>query len=205
MFTLLFALATPSILALEVTNTSTCTSICNGPSLTYSSDLQCTDNSYFNTAQGVLFKNCLECESTSTAVSGSGPQNNDAYWMLCAPFHPSPHRGDKLMLGNSQHEIHPPKLPLPITQQFYTKPPTVSIFLCRTVRTFVDIVVQLSGPSGAVRLLLNERQRLHQHGQGLCIMSAESRGIGGSWELYVLSPWRGRLAMTIVVHLGRRN
>jgi hypothetical protein len=92
------------------------------------------------------------------------------------------------MLGDSQHEIHPPILPLPIPQQFYTKSSTMSIFLCRTVRTFVDIVVQLSGPFEPVRLLLDKRQRLHQHGQKLCIMSAESRGIGGSWELYVFPP-----------------
>ncbi len=69
---------------LEVTNTSICADTCNGPSLTFSSDLSCSDDDYSTTANGVLFKNCLECEITSTAESGdtSTSQNNDIYWSL---------------------------------------------------------------------------------------------------------------------------
>lgn len=69
---------------LEVTNTSLCADTCNGPSLTYGSDLSCSDDEYSNTANGVLFQNCLECEITSTAQSGetSTSQNNDVYWSL---------------------------------------------------------------------------------------------------------------------------
>ncbi|OCT44266.1 hypothetical protein CLCR_05991 [Cladophialophora carrionii] len=84
-FLLFFATWVSRSHCLEVTNTSLCADACNGPSLTYSSDLSCSDDEYWNTADGVLFRSCLDCESTSSAESGdtSTPQNNDLYWFLC--------------------------------------------------------------------------------------------------------------------------
>ncbi|KAL6242512.1 hypothetical protein RBB50_010652 [Rhinocladiella similis] len=69
---------------LEVTSGSTCADICEGPTLTYSDDLTCTDEGYFNTANGDTMHDCLVCESKSTANTGdnSNPQNNDIYWLL---------------------------------------------------------------------------------------------------------------------------
>lgn len=71
--------------ALEVTSGSTCADICEGPTLTYSDDLTCDDDGYFNTANGDTMHDCLVCESKSTATAGnnSNPQNNDIYWFLC--------------------------------------------------------------------------------------------------------------------------
>ncbi|KAK6373693.1 hypothetical protein LTS17_008186 [Exophiala oligosperma] len=70
--------------ALEVTSGSTCADICEGPTLTYSDDLTCDDDGYFNTANGDTMHDCLVCESKSTATAGnnSNPQNNDIYWFL---------------------------------------------------------------------------------------------------------------------------
>ncbi|KIW12654.1 hypothetical protein PV08_09932 [Exophiala spinifera] len=69
---------------LEVTSGSACADICEGPTLTYSDDLTCTDEGYFNTAKGDTMHDCLLCESKSTANTGdnSNPQNNDIYWFL---------------------------------------------------------------------------------------------------------------------------
>ncbi len=76
--------------ALEVTSGSSCADICEGPGLTYSSDLTCKDEDYSSTAKGDTMHDCLVCESTSTADTGdtSTPQNNDIYWFLCkqSPF-----------------------------------------------------------------------------------------------------------------------
>jgi len=69
----------------DVTNTSSWAKTGNGPSLTFPSNLSCSDNEYWNTADGETFRNCLVCESTSFAGSGdvSTPQDNDMYWFLC--------------------------------------------------------------------------------------------------------------------------
>ncbi|KIX02960.1 uncharacterized protein Z518_06510 [Rhinocladiella mackenziei CBS 650.93] len=80
-FLLLWILPVRSI---EVTITSSCTSLCNGPSLTVYTDLSCSDHEYFDSDKGDTMRDCLTCESTSSADNGdlSTPQNNDIYWFL---------------------------------------------------------------------------------------------------------------------------
>ncbi|KAJ9494439.1 hypothetical protein LTR99_010796 [Exophiala xenobiotica] len=72
------------VCALEVASGSSCADICEGPGLTFPSDLTCNDEGYFNTAKGDTMHDCLVCESTSTHDTGdtSTPQNNDIYWFL---------------------------------------------------------------------------------------------------------------------------
>ena len=84
-FALLFSVWVLRGHSLEVTNTSSCADICEGPSLTYSQDLVCSDDAYFSTSKGDTMHDCLTCESTSSADNGdlSTPQNNDIYWLLC--------------------------------------------------------------------------------------------------------------------------
>ncbi|KAI1610148.1 hypothetical protein EDD36DRAFT_421237 [Exophiala viscosa] len=71
--------------ALEVTNTSSCVDTCGGVSLTWYTNLTCSDDGYFGTSKGEGMRECLVCESTSSADNGdlSTPQNNDIYWFLC--------------------------------------------------------------------------------------------------------------------------
>lgn len=125
--------------SLEVTNTSSCADICEGPSLTYSSDLSCSDDEYFTTANGDRMHDCLVCESTSSADNGdvSTPQNNDIYWFLCKlhwatvltlmlvvsndPSRTVPYTRMSSVdvetltevVRNSQHEVYAPILPVP--------------------------------------------------------------------------------------------
>ncbi|KAI1629066.1 hypothetical protein EDD37DRAFT_644837 [Exophiala viscosa] len=70
--------------ALEVTNTSSCVDTCGGVSLTWYTNLTCSDDGYFGTSKGEGMRECLVCESTSSADNGdlSTPQNNDIYWFL---------------------------------------------------------------------------------------------------------------------------
>lgn len=73
--------------ALEVSNGSSCTPItaCNGPSLTFNTDISCVDADYVTTAVGQAMAACLGCESKSTWVDQAvdTSQNNDIYWFLC--------------------------------------------------------------------------------------------------------------------------
>jgi hypothetical protein len=123
---------------LEVTNTSLCVDTCDGPSLTYSSDLSCSDDEYWNTANGVLFRSCLDCESTSSAESGdtSTPQNNDIYWFLCEGATPR-YRQE---LTNSQREIYTAVLYVP-GQRKHTKSASMRSRLCWIISSASDIVV----------------------------------------------------------------
>ncbi|KAK7892243.1 hypothetical protein LTR67_007339 [Exophiala xenobiotica] len=83
-FLLISLLARLRVCALEVASGSSCADICEGPGLTFPSDLTCNDEGYFNTAKGDTMHDCLVCESTSTHDTGdtSTPQNNDIYWFL---------------------------------------------------------------------------------------------------------------------------
>ncbi|KAI9037259.1 uncharacterized protein KD926_000696 [Aspergillus affinis] len=65
--------------SLAVTGSSSCTETC-GSGFTYSTDLVCTDSAFNSTSKGLKLKNCLLCESTSTAYSS--PTQNDIYWFL---------------------------------------------------------------------------------------------------------------------------
>jgi hypothetical protein len=84
-FLLISLVARLRVCALEVASGSSCADICEGPGLTFSSDLTCNDEGYSNTAKGDTMHDCLVCESTSTHDTGdtSTPQNNDIYWFLC--------------------------------------------------------------------------------------------------------------------------
>jgi hypothetical protein len=140
---------------LEVTNTSLCAGTCNGPSLTFSDDLSCSDEAYWNTANGVTFRNCLECESTSVAVSGdtSTPQNNDIYWLLCESLlsRTPREKADQ----SSQYEVHLAVLHVPGKWQ-HSEPPSVPGRLRRPIPCAPDIVVHLS-TAVAIRILLHQR------------------------------------------------
>lgn len=67
--------------ALEVTNGSSCASVCDGPGSTLITDLTCNDGGYTRTTNGATMRACLTCESTST--EDQGELNNDVYWFLC--------------------------------------------------------------------------------------------------------------------------
>lgn len=83
---LLFSFLPSLISALEVSANSPCASVCDGPSNTFPANLTCIDNNYSATDAGTVFRACLQCELSSTAVDGTrnAPQNNDVYWFLCA-------------------------------------------------------------------------------------------------------------------------
>ena len=89
---LLFSLLPSLISALEVSANSPCASVCDGPSNTFPANLTCIDNNYSATDAGSVFRACLQCEASSTAVDGTrnAPQNNDVYWFLCASAHATP-------------------------------------------------------------------------------------------------------------------
>ena len=80
----LFVLAVGIVNGLEVSNGSTCADTCDGPSLTFPSDISCSDDGYTTLAKGKLMKNCLECEAGSDYVDSGvdAPQDNDQYWLL---------------------------------------------------------------------------------------------------------------------------
>ncbi|KAH8432675.1 uncharacterized protein LDX57_010302 [Aspergillus melleus] len=65
--------------SLAVTGSSSCTETC-GSGFTYASDLVCSDSSFNSTSKGLKLKDCLLCESTSTAYEL--PNQNDIYWFL---------------------------------------------------------------------------------------------------------------------------
>lgn len=67
--------------SLSVTESSSCAETCGDNRVTYSTDLVCTDSSFNETSKGLKLKNCLLCESTSTAYDS--PTQNDIYWFLC--------------------------------------------------------------------------------------------------------------------------
>lgn len=138
---LLLLLSSP-LYALEVTSTSPCTSVCEGPSITYGSNLTCIDNDYSATSSGSVFKACLQCEASSTAVDEqkAAPQNNDVYWFLCGC--PSPFSSSTAQLTTilSQHEIHPARLSLP-TQHLHPESSLLRIRLCTSIPRARHIVV----------------------------------------------------------------
>ncbi|KAK1138259.1 hypothetical protein N8T08_003217 [Aspergillus melleus] len=65
--------------SLAVTGSSSCTETC-GSGFTYASDLVCSDSAFNSTSKGLKLKDCLLCESTSTAYEL--PNQNDIYWFL---------------------------------------------------------------------------------------------------------------------------
>ena len=66
---------------LYVTGSSSCSETCGDNGVTFSTDLVCTDSLFNETSKGLKLKNCLLCESTSTAYDS--PTQNDVYWFLC--------------------------------------------------------------------------------------------------------------------------
>lgn len=66
---------------IEVTKTSACAAKCNGGGTTLNSNIVCKDRNYNLTQSGRTMKNCLLCESTSTAYKTA--TDNNLYWFLC--------------------------------------------------------------------------------------------------------------------------
>jgi len=67
--------------ALEVTNGSSCFSVCNGPGGTPVSAVTCNDGGYTSTTAGAAMRSCLTCEMNST--EDASQTDNDVYWFLC--------------------------------------------------------------------------------------------------------------------------
>ena len=85
LLSVILSLVAGCVQALEVTSTSPCAQVCDGPSLTFNQNLTCIDNDYSATTPGMVMKACLQCEIGSAAVDEqkAAPQNNDVYWFLC--------------------------------------------------------------------------------------------------------------------------
>ncbi|PLB54189.1 hypothetical protein P170DRAFT_504975 [Aspergillus steynii IBT 23096] len=79
-FILGWTLFSNPVWSLAVTGSSSCTETCGDNGVTFSTDLVCTDSSFNETSKGLKLKNCLLCESTSTAYDS--PTQNDVYWFL---------------------------------------------------------------------------------------------------------------------------
>jgi hypothetical protein len=80
---------TETILSLQVSSNSPCTSLCLDPgqsatnttaSNTLGSDITCVDASYEGTPSGQRFMSCVNCLQTSTTSDDNG---NDQGWFLC--------------------------------------------------------------------------------------------------------------------------
>lgn len=70
-----------SVAAIIVTTGSPCSSQCgNVLDATTPADIECDQNNY-GTAAGTVFKNCIDCELTSTDYE-TNPNQSDQQWML---------------------------------------------------------------------------------------------------------------------------
>lgn len=69
-------------LALIVTENSPCARMCgNVPDATTVKDIECNQDAYSYSDNGLLYEQCLRCEMTSPYAS---PTNEtDQHWMLC--------------------------------------------------------------------------------------------------------------------------
>lgn len=75
------ALPIQSVTAILVTSGSSCDQQCgNVLDATTPADIVCDQNSY-GSAAGVVFKNCMTCELTSTYYT-TNPNESDQHWML---------------------------------------------------------------------------------------------------------------------------